>query len=210
MTNLEKLIYFIITIVCIGMLVACAVIDTATRMQEMPEIEQESENKPHSLVRRLNYTYLFENAPKSTQSEITASPTLEPTPEPTAEPTAEPTPEPTPTKLKFLATAYSSDPKENGIWGAVDCKYGKPLPENALAAELDILPYGTKVYIEGWGERIVVDTAGQKTITRRHAEALDMGAIGWIDIYVGDEVEKAHEWGVRIVELTVLEWGQGK
>lgn len=141
-------------------------------------------------------------------AEPTAEPTKEPTPEPTAEPTAEPTEEPV--VMIFLATAYSSAPEENGGFGAVDCKYGQPLPENAIASQLDILPYGTRVYIEGVGERVVVDTASSKTIAKMSARAAEKGAVGWLDIYVGDEVEKAHAWGVRLVKLTVLEWGTGK
>ncbi len=153
--------------------------------------------KPHSLVKRLNYTTLFANAPKSrprAEYEV-------------IDESAEPIPE---VKFKVLATAYSSDPAENGEWGAVDCRYGRPLPENAIAANLSQLPYGTRVFIEGFGERVVVDTASQKTISRREAEADTKGASGWIDIYYGDDKQGALRWGVQIVEVVVLEWGDVK
>lgn len=115
-----------------------------------------------------------------------------------------------PIEMIFLATAYSSAPEENGGFGAVDCLYGRPLPEDAIATQLDILPYGTRVYIEGVGERVVVDTASQKTIDKMSKRAQEKGAEGWLDIYVGDNVDSAHEWGVRLVKVTVLEWGEGK
>ena len=111
-------------------------------------------------------------------------------------------------EYKFLATAYTSDPKENGGYGAVGCRDDIPLTEEAIAANLNQLPYGTRVYIEGVGERVVVDTASNKTITRRTAEALEKGAVGWIDIYMGDNAEAAHAWGVKVVTIKILEWGE--
>lgn len=156
--------------------------------------------KAHSLTKRLNYTTLFANAPKSSPCAEIEAPAEE----------TEKTIEEEPVKMLMLATAYSSDPAENGEWGAVDCRYGQPLPEDAIAANLTQLPYGTRVYIEGFGERVVVDTASQKTISRREAEAETKGAAGWIDIYYGDDKQGALKWGVQIVEVIVLEWGDVK
>lgn len=133
----------------------------------------------------------------------TPEPTTAPTEAPTETPTAEP-------KHYFLATAYSSDPAENGEWGAVDCFYGKPLPENAIAADLSVLPYGTRVYIDGIGERVVVDTAGEETLNNMRGWAKSKKCEGWIDIYVGDDKDWMHDWGVRVVTLTILEWGSGR
>lgn len=183
-----------------------------------PEITAEKAQEPRLTIKRLNYTFTTKTAVKRNISANTEAPeiTPEPTPEPTATPTATPTAEPTPTPTpepkvyRFLATSYSSAPEENGGFGAVDCKYGQPLPENAIAAELDLLPYGTRVYIEGIGERIVVDTASSKTIAKMHGRAIERNCVGWIDIYCGDNVDWAHWWGVREVELIILEWGEGK
>lgn len=110
----------------------------------------------------------------------------------------------------FLATGYSSAWEENGGYGAVDCKYGQPLPANAIAADLSVLPYGTRVYIQGFGEKIVVDTASKATITRTQAMADKRGCTGWIDIYFGDDVQQASDWGVQVVTLEILEWGDGR
>lgn len=152
-----------------------------------------------------------ESPVEETTAEIaTEAPTEEPTAEPTATP--EPTEEPTPEVITMvmMATAYSSAPEENGGYGAVDCVYGNNLPKNAIAANLKVLPYGTRVYIEGLGERVVVDTASRATIKKVEAMAAERGADGWIDIYVGDDVQGACDWGIRLVKLTVLEWGTGK
>lgn len=137
----------------------------------------------------------------------TEAPTEEPTETPTEAPTREPD---SPTKLTFLATAYSSDDLENGGWGPVDCLYGKPLPENAIAANLSQLPYGTRVYIDGIGERIVVDTASEQTLENMKRWADAKNADGWIDIYCNGDKEWMDWWGVRLVTLTILEWGDGK
>ena len=112
--------------------------------------------------------------------------------------------------MRFLSTAYSSDPAENGGWGANDCKKGTPLPSNAIAANLNQLPYGTRVWIKGFGEKIVVDTASQKTITMMEERAAARDCIGWIDIYYGDNKQGAKNWGVQVVEIIILEWGDGK
>lgn len=139
------------------------------------------------------------------------APTHEPVEVSTETPTETSTEAPhTPVKLYFLATAYSSDPVENGGFGAVDCLYGKDLPADAIAADLSILPYGTRVYIDGIGERIVVDTAGDETLENMRGWAKSKKCEGWIDIYVGDDKAWMHDWGVRVVTLTILEWGKGK
>ena len=138
----------------------------------------------------------------------TECPTEVPTPTPAL--TEVPEAEHTPVKLYFLATAYSSDPVENGGFGAVDCLYGKDLPADALAADLSVLPYGTRVYIDGIGERVVVDTAGAETLENMRGWAASKHCEGWIDIYVGDDKAWMYDWGVRVVTLTILEWGTGR
>lgn len=161
----------------------------------------------HHLERRTtNYPHEIKSLKNSPTSAPTASPTEEPTCTPTPEPIATPTPSPT---YVFMATAYSSAPEENGEWGAVDCKYGQPLPADAIAADLKILPYGTIVYIEGVGERIVVDTASQATIKKTQKMAEDRGAYAWIDLYMGDNKQNALDWGIKLVSITILEWGNG-
>lgn len=151
--------------------------------------------------------------PTGTPAETPTAPADTPTAPadtPTPEPTFDPEPENVAPKLYFLATAYSSDPAENGGFGAVDCLYGRDLPENAIAADLNVLPYGTRVYIDGIGERIVVDTAGKDTLDNMRTWAASKNCEGWIDLYAGDDKAWMHDWGVRVVTLTILEWGNGK
>ena len=155
----------------------------------------------------------YERPTASPTAEPTEAPTKAPIETPTEAPTEVPTEAPTETpepKHYFLATAYSSDPAENGEWGAVDCFYGKPLPEDAIAADLSVLPYGTRVYIDGIGERVVVDTAGDETLENMRGWAASKKCEGWIDIYVGDDKNWMCDWGVRVVTLTILEWGEGR
>lgn len=155
----------------------------------------------------------YERPTASPTAEPTEAPTKAPTETPTETPTEVPTEAPTETpepKHYYLATAYSSDPAENGEWGAVDCFYGKPLPEDAIAADLSVLPYGTRVYIDGIGERVVVDTAGDETLENMRGWAKSKKCEGWIDIYVGDDKNWMCDWGVRVVTLTILEWGEGR
>lgn len=115
-----------------------------------------------------------------------------------------------PTVMRFLSTGYSSAPEENGGFGAVDCKYGQPLPSNAVAADLSILPYGTVIRIKGYGEKVVVDTASTATVTRMQNAAKSRDCVGWIDIYFGDDVQQASDWGVREVTIEIIKWGEGK
>ena len=127
---------------------------------------------------------------------------------PLKEPEQEPVEEPA--LMRFLSTGYSSAPEENGGFGAVDCKYGQPLPSNAVAADLSILPYGTIIRIKGYGEKVVVDTASTATVSKMQNAAKARDCVGWIDIYFGDDAQQASDWGVREVEIEVIKWGEGK
>lgn len=200
---MKRILYFTLTLTMILMVFSGLELRRYFASAQTERAEAcENAQIPHSLVKRLNYTTLFANAPKTRPAP--QIPEVEPE---VIDEAAEPIPE---VRFKMLATAYSSDPAENGEWGAVDCRYGRPLPEDAIAANLSQLPYGTRVYIEGFGERVVVDTASQKTISRREAEAETKSAAGWIDIYYGDDKQGALKWGVQIVEVIVLEWGDVK
>jgi len=124
------------------------------------------------------------------------------------DPVEEPVEEPV--LMKFLSTGYSSAPEENGGFGAVDCKYGQPLPNNAVAADLSILPYGTVIRIKGYGEKVVVDTASTATVTKMQKAADARGCVGWIDIYFGDDVQQASDWGIQEVTIEIIKWGDKK
>lgn len=207
MKKAEILIYITIITICLAIIIAGGIIATIEQTQaEEPLPEEHRVIYFKAISHGLHHDKIQDIVNDYPVREASPVPTEVPTPVPTEVPTPEPTPEPI--KMVMMATAYSSAPEENGGYGAVDCRYGMPLPENAIAANLKVLPYGTRVWIDGLGERIVVDTASKATIKKVEAMATKKGADGWIDIYVGDN--NPNDWGVRLVTITILEWGTGK
>ena len=101
-----------------------------------------------------------------------------PTPTTAPEPTATPTETPTPTAKNAKATVaasggagqylgtfdvsyYTCDPAENG--GSNLTATGAVLSDVVgvcIAADPSVLPYGTRVYIDGIGDRVVMDCGG--------------------------------------------------
>lgn len=84
---------------------------------------------------------------------------------------------------QFVCTAYCSCEKCVGPYyteGTVYTASGEPADENiTIAADWNVLPKGTKVYIEGVGERIVQDKGGAIKGNR-------------IDIYMGSKANNGH------------------
>lgn len=121
---------------------------------------------------------------------------------PMPEPTPEPTPEPEPAWIEFEATAYCACEKCCGVWaknrpnGIVYTASGAVAQEGVtIAADWDVLPPGTVVYIDGMGERIVQDRGG--------------GVKGnAVDIYFEDHNE-ALVFGRQTVRLYIVEDGNG-
>jgi len=98
----------------------------------------------------------------------------------------------------FKITAYTAGPESTGKRPG-DPAYGitasgaKVRPEHTIAADWDVLPPGTKVYIEGVGERTVTDKGG--AVKEKH-----------IDLYI-PELEDALNWGVRHREVWIIKKG---
>lgn len=101
----------------------------------------------------------------------TPRPTLKPTPRPTPKPTPKPTPRPTskPTTvaddssyewLTFVASFYALD--EPGQSGSTAIGT-TPTPGRTIAVDPSVIPYRTKVYIEGYGYRVAEDCGGSIT-----------------------------------------------
>lgn len=119
-----------------------------------------------------------------------------------AEPTPEPTPGPKPAWIEFEATAYCACEKCCGVWaenrpgGIVYTASGAVAQEGVtIAADWDVLPPGTVVYIDGLGERIVQDRGG--------------GVKGnAVDVYFEDH-DEALVFGRQTVRLYIVEGGEG-
>ncbi|PKR78400.1 cell wall-binding protein [Halalkalibacillus sediminis] len=89
------------------------------------------------------------------------------------------------------ATAYTADCA--GCSGIT--ANGTNLNENpnakVIAVDPNVIPLGTKVYVEGYGEAIAADTGGAIKGNK-------------IDLHVPTKAE-AFDWGVRNVEITILD-----
>lgn len=113
------------------------------------------------------------------------------TPVPTPVPVVTPTPSETPALTlvgTFTAYAYCPCVKCCGQWSGGPTASGTmPKEERAVAADWDVLPAGTEVYIEGLGWRTVEDTGS----------GIDGQAL---DVYY-DSHQAALEQGVREVKV---------
>lgn len=93
--------------------------------------------------------------------------------------------------LTMVATAYTDDPEENYPWGGYPSYIGLPLERGIVAVDPDVIPMGTKIYIEGYGEGIAADQGGAIKGNK-------------IDLFV-DSKQEAYDWGIRTVEVTILD-----
>ena len=94
----------------------------------------------------------------------------------------------------MVATAYSSDPRDNQGGGNITAT-GQNLLANPMAIAVDpnVIPLGTKLHVEGYGIAYAVDTGGAIK-----------GNI--IDIHF-PTYEQCVSWGRRTVTVTILSWG---
>ena len=99
-------------------------------------------------------------------------------------------------ELTVEATAYTADPSENGgtYGGHVLTAMGHDLTENPnmkmIAVDPKVIPLGSKVWVEGYGEAIAGDTGGAIKGNR-------------IDVLVGSNSE-ASKWGRKNVKVKIL------
>jgi 3D (Asp-Asp-Asp) domain-containing protein len=106
------------------------------------------------------------------------------------ETTTETTTEPQTETMLVDATAYCSCVKCCGKSDGITASGVKAVEGITIAADIRKLPMGTKVYIEGLGERIVQDTGSAIKGNR-------------IDIFF-DSHEQALKWGRQQIEIEVL------
>ncbi|WP_420832313.1 3D domain-containing protein [Paenibacillus humicola] len=101
--------------------------------------------------------------------------------------------------VQAKASAYTSDPSENG-WGPIDY-FGNPLKLGTVAVDPKRIPLGSKVYITGY-DYDGLPQGGMIGI------ATDMGSAikgDRIDIFVPDSQSEARQFGFQYVKVYVLD-----
>ncbi|HDR8194484.1 cell wall-binding protein EntB [Bacillus thuringiensis] len=98
-------------------------------------------------------------------------------------------------ELTVVATAYTADPSENGTYGGrVLTAMGHDLTTNPnmriIAVDPKVIPLGSKVWVEGYGEAIAGDTGSAIKGNR-------------IDVLMGSK-SKAMNWGRKTVKVKIL------
>jgi len=99
-------------------------------------------------------------------------------------------------ELTVEATAYTAHPSENGgtYGGRVLTAMGHDLTANPnmkmIAVDPKVIPLGSKVWVEGYGEAIAGDTGGAIKGNR-------------IDVLVGSDSD-ANKWGRKSVKVKIL------
>ncbi|WJE68430.1 cell wall-binding protein EntB [Bacillus albus] len=98
-------------------------------------------------------------------------------------------------ELTVVATAYTADPNENGTYGGrVLTAMGHDLTDNPnmriIAVDPKVIPLGSKVWVEGYGEAIAGDTGSAIKGNR-------------IDVLMGSK-SKAMNWGRQTVKVKIL------
>lgn len=93
-------------------------------------------------------------------------------------------------ELTVTATAYSAN--DGGISGvtATGIDLNKNPNAKVIAVDPNVIPLGSKVYVEGYGEATAADTGGAIKGNK-------------IDVFVPNKSD-AHNWGVRTVSVKVL------
>lgn len=98
--------------------------------------------------------------------------------------------------ITVLATAYTADPAENGgtYGGVVKTAMGHNLSANPgmkmVAVDPRVIPLGSRIYVEGYGEAIAGDTGGAIKGNR-------------IDVLMPSKSQSS-DWGRKTVQVTIL------
>ncbi len=92
--------------------------------------------------------------------------------------------------ISVVATGYTAAPEENWPYAGAPSYIGLPLARGIVAVDPNVIPMGTKLYIEGYGEGIAADQGGAINGNR-------------IDLFF-DSKQEANEWGMRSVNVTII------
>lgn len=91
--------------------------------------------------------------------------------------------------ITMVATGYTDAPEENWPYAGAPSYIGLPLARGIVAVDPDIIPMGSKLYVEGYGEAIAADQGGAIQGNR-------------IDLFF-DSKQEAFDWGMRTIKVTV-------
>jgi 3D (Asp-Asp-Asp) domain-containing protein len=102
-----------------------------------------------------------------------------------------------PKTVPVTATAYSSGAKCNGVWAQRNAIGGRLQSGqvNSAAADWSRFPLGTKFRVAETGKVYVVDDYGSAMVGK---DKVDLFHTSYRDVY---------RWGVRQVNLEIIEWG---
>lgn len=92
--------------------------------------------------------------------------------------------------LTVTATAYTADCTGCSGITATGINLKNDRNKKVIAVDPNVIPLGTRVYVEGYGEAIAGDTGGAIKGNK-------------IDIHVPTK-DQAYQWGVRTVDVTIL------
>lgn len=101
--------------------------------------------------------------------------------------------------IEAKATAYTAAASENGGWAGKDY-FGNPLKLGTIAVDPDMIPLGSKVYIEGYSHNGLPEGG-------MYAVASDIGGSiqgNRVDIFVPQSQSEARRFGVQQVKIYVL------
>lgn len=93
--------------------------------------------------------------------------------------------------IYMVATGYTDAPEENYPYAGMPSYIGMPLQRGVVAVDPNVIPMGTKLYVEGYGQAIAADQGGAIKGNR-------------IDLFFNSKSE-AYNWGMRTVKVTVME-----
>lgn len=94
------------------------------------------------------------------------------------------------TTLNMVATGYDSSYESNYPYYGQPSYIGMPLQRGVVAVDPNVIPMGTKLYVEGYGEAIAADQGGAINGNR-------------IDLYF-DSHQEAMNWGMKAVKVSIL------
>lgn len=89
------------------------------------------------------------------------------------------------------ATAYTAECSGCSGVTATGVDLNEDPDKKVIAVDPDVIPLGSEVHVEGYGDAVAADTGGAINDKK-------------IDVHVPNE-DKAMEWGVKDVEVTILD-----